>query len=73
MGAFWQWFGSSGHHRNMLMPGHTEMGCGAARHHWWTQLFGRLTGKSLNPPQVPPDPDPPGESGNGMPAPGTGQ
>ncbi len=67
--AFEQWFGSSGHHRNMLSPGHTEMGCGAARHHWWTQKFGNATGRSLNPPKVPPDPDPPGASGNGKPAP----
>ncbi len=69
-GAFKQWFGSSGHHRNML-SGHTEMGCGAAAHHWWTQNFGRLTGKSLTPPRVQKDPDPPGTSGNGMPAPGS--
>ena len=66
--AFWQWFRSSGHHRAMLQPGHTEMGCGSEKHHWWTQLFGSLTGKSLDPPRVPPDPDPPGQSGNGDPA-----
>ncbi|MHC4958587.1 MAG: FHA domain-containing protein [Planctomycetota bacterium] len=66
--AFWAWFRSSGHHRNMLL-GHTELGCGAAGHHWWTQKFGRATGKSLSPPKVPPDPDPPGQSGNGQPAP----
>jgi uncharacterized protein YkwD len=66
--AFWQWYKSSGHHRNMLQPGHTEMGCGSEQHHWWTQNFGRLTGKSLDPPRVPPDPDPPGQSGNGDPA-----
>ncbi len=71
-GAFKQWFGSSGHHRNMLSSGHTEMGCGSAVHHWWTQKFGRLTGKSQSPPNVPPDADPPGESGNGMPAPDNG-
>jgi uncharacterized protein YkwD len=69
--AFWQWFKSSGHHRNMVNPGHTDLGCGAANHHWWTQNFGRATGRSLNPPKVPPDPDPPGESGNGDPAPTT--
>jgi len=68
-GAFWQWFRSSGHHRNMLRPGHREMGCGACKHHWWTQKFGRATGTSLTPPTVPTDPDPPGQSGNGMPAP----
>ncbi len=67
--AFWQWFKSSGHHRNMVNPGHTDLGCGAANHHWWTQKFGRASGRSLNPPKVPPDPDPPGESGNGDPAP----
>ena len=61
-GAFWQWFRSSGHHRNML-SGWTELGCGACDNHWWTQKFGRLTGRSLNPPSVPPDPDPPGSSG----------
>ncbi len=66
--AFVQWFRSSGHHRNMLL-GHTDLGCGACDHHWWTQNFGSASGKSLSPPQVPPDPDPPGESGNGLPAP----
>jgi uncharacterized protein YkwD len=67
--VFWQWFKSSGHHRNMVNPGHTDLGCGAANHHWWTQNFGRATGRNLKPPKVPPDPDPPGESGNGDPAP----
>ncbi|MEM8883555.1 MAG: CAP domain-containing protein [Planctomycetota bacterium] len=61
--VFWQWFRSSGHHRNMLRPSWTEMGCGACKHHWWTQKFGGMTGKSMNPPTVPPDPDPPGSSG----------
>ena len=60
--AFWQWFRSSGHHRNML-SGWTDLGCGACDNHWWTQKFGRATGKSLSPPRVPPDPDPPGSSG----------
>jgi len=68
--AFWQWFRSSGHHRNMLIAGHTDLGCGSCSHHWWTQNFGRVTGRSLNPPNVPPDPDPPGQSGNGRPPPG---
>jgi len=63
VGAFWQWFRSSGHHRNMLNPGWTDLGCGACDNHWWTQNFGRATGKSLSPPNVPPDPDPPGSSG----------
>ncbi|MGH7162909.1 MAG: CAP domain-containing protein, partial [Planctomycetota bacterium] len=67
--AFEGWFRSSGHHRNMVQPRWTEMGCGAALRHWWTQLFGSLTGRSLDPPKVPPDPDPPGTSGNGRPAP----
>ncbi|MHC4549543.1 MAG: CAP domain-containing protein [Planctomycetota bacterium] len=71
--AFWQWFKSSGHHRNMVNPGHTDLGCGTSNHHWWTQKFGRLTGRSLDPPKVPPDPDPPGESGNGDPPPGQGE
>ncbi|MGQ0612532.1 MAG: CAP domain-containing protein [Planctomycetaceae bacterium] len=68
--AFRGWFKSSGHHRNMVQPGWTEMGCGAYKNHWWTQLFGALTGKSTDPPKIPPDPDPPGSSGNGQPAPG---
>ncbi len=68
-GAFQQWYKSSGHHRNMLRPGHRELGCGACKHHWWTQKFGRATGNKLSPPTVPQDPDPPGESGNGMPPP----
>jgi len=66
--AFAQWFRSSGHHRNMLLN-HTDLGCGACDHHWWTQNFGSASGKSLSPPATPPDPDPPGQSGNGMPAP----
>jgi hypothetical protein len=66
--AFWQWYKSSGHHRNMLIPTHTEMGCGSEKHHWWTQMFGSATGKSLDAPTTPPDPDPPGQSGNGDPA-----
>jgi hypothetical protein len=68
--AFWQWFGSSGHHRNMLVAGHTDLGCGACDHHWWTQNFGRASGHRLEPPKVPKDPDPPGSSGNGKPPPG---
>lgn len=67
--AFDGWFHSSGHHRNMLMPGWTEMGCGQSGRAYWTQLFGALTGKSLDEPKVPPDPDPPGQSGNGRPPP----
>jgi len=65
--AFLGWFRSSGHHRNMLQPGHTDLGCGECRRHYWTQLFGGLSGKSLDAPKVPADPDPPGTSGNGKP------
>jgi uncharacterized protein YkwD len=36
-----QWCGSSGHHRNILGRGHTEVGVGQARSSWWTQMFGR--------------------------------
>lgn len=63
--AFEGWYGSSGHHRNMCQPNHTELGCGQDRLHWWTQKFGSATGRSLDAPKVAPDPDPPGESGNG--------
>lgn len=38
-GAFLGWQHSSGHHRNMLMVGHTEFGLGAAGA-YWTQNFG---------------------------------
>jgi uncharacterized protein YkwD len=50
--AFRAWFGSSGHHRNMLGRGWTEMGAGRSAPSHWTQLFGALSGRSLN------DPDP---------------
>ncbi len=69
VGAFKGWFGSSGHHRNMCNAGHRDIGVGAHMNHWWTQKFGRATGNSLKPPNVPPDPDPPGTSGNGKPPP----
>jgi len=62
VGAFWQWYRSSGHHRNML-SNWTDLGCGGCDNRYWTQKFGRATGKSLSPPRVPPDPDPPGSSG----------
>jgi len=43
-GSFLQWKGSSGHHRNLLGRGHTEVGVG--RHgDWWTQNFGRASKK----------------------------
>jgi uncharacterized protein YkwD len=38
-GAFEGWRHSSGHHRNMLMPGHTEFGVGG-NGQYWTQNFG---------------------------------
>ncbi|MEE8105278.1 MAG: FHA domain-containing protein [Planctomycetota bacterium] len=67
--AFWGWFRSSGHHRNMVRSGWRDLGCGAFANHWWTQKFGGMSGKSLNEPKIPVDPDPPGQSGNGLPAP----
>jgi uncharacterized protein YkwD len=65
-GAFWAWFHSSGHHRNMIGRGWTELGAGRSHAHF-TQLFGRLTGKSLKqleelpPPEEDVAPDPPDE------------
>ncbi len=56
--AFWAWFHSSGHHRNMVNPGWTEMGAGRSSGSWWTQLFGRASGKSLKAPAWAGDPDP---------------
>jgi hypothetical protein len=38
----WQWFGSSGHHRNLLGAGHTEVGVGRFEE-FWTQNFGRAS------------------------------
>lgn len=55
-GAFWAWFGSSGHHRNML-SNWTEMGCGRSGN-YWTQLFGGAGGSSLSEPETLPDPAP---------------
>jgi uncharacterized protein YkwD len=37
--TFLQWYTSSGHHRNMLGPRHTELGVGRADD-FWTQNFG---------------------------------
>ena len=56
-GAFRAWFGSSGHHRNMLGAGWTEMGCGRQKA-YWTQLFGAMTGRSLDLPEALPAPPP---------------
>ncbi len=54
--AFWAWFGSSGHHRNMLSRW-TEMGAGRSGGVYWTQLFGAATGFRLK--QLAKLPDPP--------------
>lgn len=35
----WQWYGSSGHHRNLLGKGHVEVGVGRVDN-YWTQNFG---------------------------------
>ena len=56
-GAFDGWFHSSGHHRNMLGKGWTELGCGRSEDHF-TQLFGRATGTSLEEPDPLPPPAP---------------
>jgi uncharacterized protein YkwD len=56
-GAFRAWFGSSGHHRNMLGRGWLQMGCGRAGGTWWTQLFASGS-KSLKAPDKLPDPEP---------------
>ena len=37
------WLHSSGHHRNILAPGHREMASGVVGN-YWTQNFGRNTG-----------------------------
>jgi uncharacterized protein YkwD len=57
-GAFLAWFGSSGHHRNMLGRGWLVMGCGRSHGTWWTQNFGGGS-KSLKPPDPLPPPTPP--------------
>ncbi|MFV1959413.1 MAG: CAP domain-containing protein, partial [Planctomycetota bacterium] len=70
--AFNAWFHSSGHHRNMIAKGWTEMGAGRSGGSWWTQLFGSATGRSLKepdplpPPEAPFAPEP--EDENGRPA-----
>ena len=56
--AFEGWFGSSGHHRNMIGKGWTEMGAGRCLHGIkWTQNFG-ATGKGLKDPEALPPPTP---------------
>jgi len=48
-GAFDMWYHSSGHHRNMIGPGHNEIGIGGAGP--WTEDFGSRKGLDLdNPP-----------------------
>ncbi len=49
--AFLQWYGSSGHHRNMLGRGHTEIGVGRDGD-FWTQNFGHAS-TSLDLPREP--------------------
>ena len=57
--AFEGWFGSSGHHRNMLGKGHTELGVGRCLHGgYWTQNFGAMTGRQLKDPEALPPPSP---------------
>ena len=68
--AFLAWFGSSGHHRNMLGRW-TEMGAGRSHGSWWTQLFGAAGGRSLKLPDELPRPAedfaPEPEDGSGRP------
>jgi len=47
-GAFDMWYHSSGHHRNMIGPGHNEIGIGGAGP--WTEDFGSRKGLDLNNP-----------------------
>ena len=67
--AFDGWFHSSGHHRNMLNKGWTEMGCGRSGPGHWTQNFGAMTGHgtkepdALPPPRADVAPEPEGEDG----------
>ncbi|MBL9086944.1 MAG: FHA domain-containing protein [Planctomycetia bacterium] len=56
-GAFDGWYHSSGHHRNMLGRGWTELGVGRASRtsdtaSYWTQNFGAMGGKSLKTPDA---------------------
>lgn len=70
--AFDGWFHSSGHHRNMVNKGWTEMGCGRSGPGHWTQNFGAMTGHNtkepdpLPPPRADVAPEP--EGPDGMPA-----
>ena len=49
--AFDGWFHSSGHHRNMVNKGWTEMGCGRSGPGHWTQNFGAMTGHGTKEPE----------------------
>ncbi len=55
--AFAAWFHSSGHHRNMVAAGWTEMGAGRSGGSWWTQNFGAAGGTSLKEPDELPPPE----------------
>ncbi len=67
--AFDGWFHSSGHHRNMVNRGWTEMGCGRSGPGHWTQNFGAMTGHGtkepdpLPPPRADVAPEPEGQDG----------
>ena len=54
-GAFWAWYHSAGHHRNMLNPGNNEIGIGHAGK--WTEVLGARRDLDLDhPPQSWPSP-----------------
>ena len=54
-GAHQGWTHSSGHHRNLLMTGHTEMATAVAGY-YWTQNFGVGEASRAGLPAPPPDP-----------------
>jgi hypothetical protein len=66
--AFDGWYHSSGHHRNMLNRGWTEMGTGKYGT-LWTQVFGAMTGRVIRDldPLPPPTPDTLPEPADGPP------
>jgi len=51
--TFRQWYGSSGHHRNLLGKNHTEVGVGRDAD-FWTQNFGRAKKKVDSPAEAGP-------------------
>jgi uncharacterized protein YkwD len=69
--AFDAWYRSSGHHRNLLGAGYTDIGTGRSGGLWWTQLFGGASQLSLVPPEplaapapdVAPEPEDPAAAG----------